>query len=265
MDRIELPLFTAPEGPRQNTQILADIRSLVRMHKNGLLGGAIMPEDAHPALERNSEQICHYFTLGMALNYQRNSYSLWRAATATFCDPGTSSVFEPKKVSSMNLTELSSLLMRHRLGLQPIKHTQTWHTLCCSITELYAGDIRKLFDECEGDAGRILLAIQQLHKKKFPYLSGPKIANYWLYVMSSYTDLKITNREALNVAPDTHVIQASRKLGLITSEEETSQKLAIIVADRWKSLLADTEYAPIDVHTPLWLWSKSGFKPIIEF
>jgi len=32
-----------------------------------------------------------------------------------------------------------------------------------------------------------------------------------------------------------------------------------VVAERWKTLLEGTELDPIDVHTPLWLWSRSGF------
>lgn len=37
-----------------------------------------MPEDANPNLEKNSLENYLYFTLPMALNYQRNSYTLWK-------------------------------------------------------------------------------------------------------------------------------------------------------------------------------------------
>lgn len=53
----------------------------------------------------------------------------------------------------------------------------------------------------------------QQHKKMFPYLGGNKINNYWLYVMEQYTDTKFHDRENITVAPDTHVIQASTKIG----------------------------------------------------
>lgn len=34
-----------------------------------------MPEDSHPEFQTQEERLC-YFTLPMALNYQRNSYTL---------------------------------------------------------------------------------------------------------------------------------------------------------------------------------------------
>ena len=37
-----------------------------------------------------------------------------------------------------------------------------------------------------------------------------------------------------------------------------------IVIEAWKELLKDTPYKPIDIHTPLWLWSRSGFIPLDE-
>ena len=255
-----LPLDEISPERRDDADVLADVRTLIRMHQEGHLGGATMPEDVHPSLDRRSADLCHYFTLGMSLNYQRNSYSLWQSATRAYNDPETAVIFCPREVSRLSHTELATLLLRYRVGLQPNKHTATWHALCVSFCELYDGDVRNLFGKCEGDIRRILTEIQQTYKKRFPYLSGPKIANYWLYVLLSYTDLNLTNREALSVAPDTHVIQSSRRLGLISQGERETPRVATLVAERWKGLLDGTEFAPIDVHTPLWLWSKSGFK-----
>ena len=56
--------------------ILDKAERLMQMHKSGLFGGEVMPEDANPHLEKGSQQNNLYFTLPMALNYQRNSYSL---------------------------------------------------------------------------------------------------------------------------------------------------------------------------------------------
>ena len=35
--------------------------------------------------------------------------------------------------------------------------------------------------------------------KSFPYLSGNKICNYWLYVIYQYTDRKFKNVENMNL------------------------------------------------------------------
>ena len=32
------------------------------------------------------------------------------------------------------------------------------------------------------------------------------------------------------------------------------------LAERWKELLMGTDLAPIDVHTPMWLWSRGKFE-----
>lgn len=65
--------------------------------------------------------------------------------------------------------------------------------------------------------------------------------------------------ENLTVAPDTHVCKASHKLGLISDAEFASGNVQQIVIDRWQELLQNTMLCPIDVHTPLWLWSRNGF------
>jgi len=98
------------------------------------------------------------------------------------------------------------------------------------------------------------------NKKDFPYLGGNKICNYWLYVMEQYTDVQFNDRENISVAPDTHVIQASQRLGLISEEEMHLANVQQIVAERWAELLKGTELTPIDVHTPMWLWSRGRFE-----
>lgn len=75
-----------------------NIRLLYNMWKAGLLGGNIMPEDNNPNLNWDSEQNYLYFTLPMALNYQRDSYKLWEAALKTYNDAETNYLFSPSKV-----------------------------------------------------------------------------------------------------------------------------------------------------------------------
>lgn len=51
------------------------ITQLVAMHRKGLLGGEVMPEDALIDIVPK-DNLPDVITLGMALNYQRNSYTL---------------------------------------------------------------------------------------------------------------------------------------------------------------------------------------------
>ena len=70
-------------------EILKKVEVFRLMWQKGLLGGEIMPEDENPNLEKNSLENYLYFTLPMALNYQRNSYILWASANKTYKDKET--------------------------------------------------------------------------------------------------------------------------------------------------------------------------------
>ena len=110
--------------------------------------------------------------------------------------------------------------------------------------------------EGEYDADAIISTIQGEKKKLFPYLSGAKMANYWLYILSHYTDLKLKNREAISIIPDTHVLQCSVVLGLAEKSHTP-----LVVAEVWKELLAGSSLAPMDMHAVLWNWSRNNFQP----
>jgi len=240
-------------------EILKKAEILMRMHREGLLGGEIMPEDNNPGLPKWSKENYLYFTLPMALNYQRNSYTLWESALKTYSNENINFVFTPETVINKSFDDVQSALIKYKLALQRNKQTQIWIKLCNTIIALFDGDIRSLFIECDNDVKRIKEFIQIKFKKDFPYLSGIKICNYWLYVMTQYTDIKFKNIEYLTVAPDTHVVKATYRLGLIDNIELTGANVQKIVTARWNDLFKDTGYIPIDIHTALWLWSRNGF------
>lgn len=240
--------------------LLKKVERLIKLYKEGKLGGEVMPEDANPGLENSSLENYLYFTLPMALNYQRNSYKLWESALKTYNDEETNFVFNPKICLEKTFEEVQSALIKYKVALQKQKQTEIWLKLCKTFVELFDGDIRKLFDQYDNSVDEIRKYIQIKNKKKFPYLSGTKICNYWLYVIYQYTDRKYNDIENLTVAPDTHVCKATLKLGLISEEEFKKNNVQLIVIDRWKKLLDGTKYNQIDIHTPLWLWSRNGFK-----
>jgi len=242
--------------------ILRQIDILLNMYRHGELGGEIMPEDNNPFLDKNSKENYLYFTLPMALNYQRNSYMLWESANKTYQDVDTNFVFDPKKVIESNFEDVQKALIKYKIALQKQKQTEIWIKLCHTFVELFDGDIRKLFSFFDNDVNKIRDFIQKEKKSKFPYLSGTKICNYWLYVMYQYTDLNYKNIECLTVAPDTHVVKATHRLGLISDTELIRSDVQTVVIDRWNEMLKNTKYKPIDIHTPLWLWSRNGFKEL---
>lgn len=245
-------------------EILRKVDILYIMWKKGALGGDFMPEDENPHLEKNSLENYLYFTLPMALNYQRNSYTLWESANKTYNDEETRFVFEPINCLKKSFEEVQHALTKYKVALQKQKQTEIWLKLCNTFVELFDGDIRKLFDNLDNDVDKIRNYIQKDNKKKFPYLSGTKICNYWMYVIWEYTDRKYNNLENLTVAPDTHVIKSTHRLDLINDKELEKNDIQTIVINRWNELLKDTKYKPIDIHTALWLWSRNGFIDLDE-
>jgi hypothetical protein len=91
-----------------------------------------MPEDSHPEFQTQEERLC-YFTLPMALNYQRNSYMLRESANKSFQDPETKRVFNTQKVSNTDKDVLAQALLKYKVALQPNKHTQTRSTISQTI------------------------------------------------------------------------------------------------------------------------------------
>jgi len=248
---------------KNKEKILKDVEALMKMHKNGELGGEVMPEDANPGLEKTSKENYLYLTLPMALNYRRNSYKLWESALATYKDSETSFVFIPKEVIKKSFDEVQEALIKHNVALFKVRQTEIWIKLCHTIEELFNGDIRILFDQFDNDVVKIRQFMQKEAKRKFPYLSGTKICNYWLHVIYMYCNREYLNPEAINVAPDTHVVKATHHLELITDQELASPNVQQIVIERWETAFKDTKYKPIDIHTILWLWSRNGFKEIV--
>ncbi len=230
---------------------------LYNAYKEGKLGNTTMPEDAHPDFSNTSQPLKFaYFTLPMALNYQRNSYKLWEAATAVFLDTKTNYLFDIANVQDKTEDFIRSDLVKYKLALQPYKHANTWVRLAKTFYKS-AGSIPKFFKLHNYDVLELKEVMQKRYKQDFPYLSGPKIFNYWLHVMERYCAVRLTNREFIEIAPDTHVIQASIRLGVLKKSEKTLDREK--VSARWREVLEGTGITPIDMHSPLWFWSRGGF------
>lgn len=213
---------------------LKNIRALYAMWKRGLLGGEVMPEDSNPHLD-DIEANLTYFTLPMALNYQRNSYKLWESALKTYVDEETSYLFQPIKVLDTNPHKVKEDLMKYKVALQPNKQTDIWRTLCRTIVQDLGGRLETLFKKNEYKVTKVLEEIQVNNKKKYPYLSGNKIANYWLYVLISYTPLKLSDKQNIagkeivspkekNITTVANLMDALTKSLELTKKQKTTKK-----------------------------------------
>lgn len=242
----------------EKDKLIKICKQLISAYKLGLLGQTVMPEDSNPGLDKISQESrIAYFSLPMALNYQRDSYKLWEAALKTFNDPKTKFVFDVKKSFKSSETDIRVALMKYKLALQPNKHVNTWKTIIKTIHDNW-GSFQKFFESTGNDFIILKRIVNLDYKKGFPYLSGPKIFNYWSFIISTYGGIKLSNCDQIEIAPDTHITQCSVKLGLITANEAvllTKNEISL----KWRNLLKDSGINPIDLHPPLWFWSRNGF------
>ncbi len=240
------------------TEIISKCKILLDAYHSGKLGYMKMPEDSSPKFsDEEKEARLTYFTLPMSLNYQRDSYKLWQSALKTFNDFETKIVFDVQSSANLDEKQLRTLLTKYKVALQPNKHIATWQKIAKTISENW-GSISNLLKSADYDFLKLKDIVQRQFKKGFPYLSGPKIFNYWSFIIQEYGKVKLKNSEFIEIAPDTHVTKCSVLLGAITKEESeffSKEKISEI----WRELLHGTGINPIDMHPPLWFWSRNNF------
>lgn len=213
--------------------------------------------EVYPGLDKGSRENYLYFSLPVALNFQRNSPAMWKAALATYEDPKTNFAFFPEKSTAVTEAKLRQALTQHKLAIQLNKHTRIWQTISNTLHADFKDDPRKVIKACGNDAAEFIAFVQS-HKQNFPYLGGPKLSNYWAYMLSLFTDVRWKKPESISIIPDTHVIRSSVRLGLV--KEGTN---ALEVAEAWQVLLEGSNISPSQMHSVLWHWSRSGFEPAI--
>lgn len=234
---------------------LNKVKRLLAMYEQGLIP-TLHQHEVNPGLPRESRENYLYFTLPVCANFQRSSPAMWASALQTYDDEATRYVFFPEELAARSIEQIRADLTKHNLALQPNKHVLIWTTIAKTLHDFYHDDPRNIIAEAENDAGQLIALLQKTHRKRFPYLSGPKLSNYWPFILSLYTDVMFKNAQEISIIPDTHVLQSSVHLG-ITPAGATSLQTEIA----WKELLKDTGINPSQVHPVPWNWSRNKFHP----
>ena len=244
-------------------EIVSSCKILLDAYNSGELGFMKMPEDSNLGFSKSEQELrLTYFTLPMSLNYQRNSYSLWESALKSFEDLETRRVFDVGFSANADEEELRNLLMKYKIALQQNKHIDTWERISRTIFDNW-GSVGNLLKFADYDFLKLRQIVQVDYKKGFPYLSGPKIFNYWSSIIQRYGGVKLKNSEFIEIAPDTHVTKCSVILGVITEDEAlvlSKEKLS----EKWRDVLTGSGINPIDMHSPLWFWSRNNFQFKLE-
>ncbi len=228
-------------------------------YEDGFLGDLSLPEDSAPLFVPidDDERRLVYFTLPMALNYRRGSDQLWRAAKATYDDPDTSWVFDLAMAARADREDLTDALVRHRLAAQPRRHVDNWLAISQTISTGW-GTVEELLTAADHDFVKLRELVQKRHKRGFPYLSGPKLFNYWAYVLTQRCGVGFDNADQIDIAVDTHVLKATVRLGVVT-QDAAERSSGEEIGAAWREQLRGTGISPSELNVPLWAWSRSGF------
>jgi len=237
--------------------IIQNCKNLLQWYRDWKLGYMKMPEDENPWLESmDLEEKLVYFTLPMSLNYQRNSYTLWEWVLKSYQDKEIKKIFNIKYSANLSEEELRKKLLKYKIALQPNKHIQTWLTISKTIYKNW-WTITNLFEYCDYDFLKLKNIFCKEYKKWFPYISWPKIFNYWCSILPKYTWINLKNSDYIEIAADTHIIQSSIKLWVIEEKEIISKNE---IHKRWREILKSSWITPAEMHSPLWFWSRNNFE-----
>lgn len=234
-------------------QITKRVIELYNLFELGLIP---IPEVHELVPDVNPDALVNYLTMAVCLNYQRSSINFWKSAYETYKDEQTRDVFLPQHVADMKIERLRELLLKHKLALQPNKQPIIWQTIGTSLAG-YGGAMMFL-DSCNFDCKQVLEFVGS-HKKQFPYLSGLKLSSYWLMILAKHSDVTLHNKEYISIIPDTHIIKASKMLGVIDTTRVPKQE----IIKRWFDILSGIGIDPYQLHSVLWHWSRNGFLPAV--
>jgi hypothetical protein len=242
---------------QNNKKLLERVIKLHSLYHQGKIP-TLPNHEVNPNLDKKGRENYLYFTLPPCLNFQRSSPAMWASALKTYEDPKTNYLFFPEKIVGRKREEVQRDLVKYKLALQRNRHTDIWMAISRTLNDFYKADPRELLRAGKWNVMKIHQIIQKEKKAHFPYLSGPKMSNYWLYILTRYTDAKFTNMTAISIIPDTHVRKCSVKLGLVSEKDGPLE-----IAELWKKLLDGSGVSPVEMHPVLWNWSRNNFTPAV--
>lgn len=241
------------------SQTFSKILKIHNSYENGELNSIDQEiHEVNPKLDKNSKENYLYFFLSTSINFRRNSQRLWQSALATYQDKQTQYLFSPERVVNAKYSTFQKDMAKHSLAIQINKHPQIWHTLSETLYKHYNSNPKNIFKEAEFRVDKMINLLQQDKRDLFPYLRGPKLSNYMIMILSTYTDLEFEDIYNLSIVPDTHIIKSSHKLGLVSDSAKPKE-----VEEVWRPILKELNLDPRSMHSALWHWSRKGF-PLIS-
>lgn len=229
------------------------IKQLIAAYQDGVLKNPHKHE-VHPGLNAGSKENYLYFSLVSTLNNQRNTTDLWESALNTYLDPETRYLFSPEKVVDRTIERIGEDMRKHCLSLNHAKDMDAWYKLSWTFYTHYSGDPKNILRGEKESISNICRHVQHDRQQIFPYLRNPRVTNYWLFILSKFTDVQFKDIYRLSMVVDKQVMKASEKLGITTRKDTI-----LDIEHKWHSILLDMHISPVIMHDALYVWSKNDF------
>ena len=235
----------------------------------GIFNHTIMPEDILPeGMTKGSLEHLIFITLTVALDYQRDSDTLWENSRATYNDPETQYLFSFSSVLTQTQDKIMQDMKKHHLSQRYTNDADAWIKLSNSFSQYWNGNPLDFIEDCHWN-GKTILERLKLDKhqgsRDFPYLSGDKIGPLWVRMIRDNVGIeKINNLNKIPIPVDIHIARATFTLGVIhgTFNGPLSDSFPEIREAWRKGVMGlnsiDREMIALDVDEPVWMLSKYG-------
>ncbi|HVL37824.1 MAG TPA: hypothetical protein VM328_00405 [Fimbriimonadaceae bacterium] len=184
----------------------------------------------------SDEQIRLFLTFISAMDRARDADRLWFAGRDLFlANPW---VYDPRSVSSRSFTDLGDVLMTHRVSQRHLPDAAAWRRIAESLVDAaVAPAVHQAIHEGEGNANDILTDLEgetAAGSRRFPFLSGPKIAAMWVRILAYPGRARISSIDSLPVAVDVQVRKVSEFLGLTDTYGRPLEAVREGIQEAWR-------------------------------
>lgn len=193
----------------------------------GIHGRSDMPEDQPPrGVATGSLEHILFLTLTVSIDYQRDAPALWASSRATFEDPATAYLFDPKALHETPYRQVVSDMQKHGLSKKPTKDAQIWRTVGTTFLKKWSGDPLKFIEDCAWNCPTVLARLKKdthLYNGKmvpdYPFLRGDKIGPLWLRMLRDNAGVAgLKELDKVPIPVDIHVARATLSMGVVAGK-----------------------------------------------
>ena len=251
-------------NPARTQRIMEILLEWYYQNPDGIYAGSYEPELILPkGTKQGSYEQLMFYTLTVAIDYQRSASDLWDAGRRTMEDEKSRWVFYPKEVAKRSFEELVENLAKYKLSKKTNRDAKIWQTICLSLLELFEGNPRKLFEKYDYDALQIFNAMRSQYGKKFPYLAGStgtsKILSLWIRILHEAAKIEFKNLNQIPMPIDIHTARATITTGCLVGDFKGSFNVLVEMAkSAWVEACQGTKFYPLRLDEALWNLSRNG-------